>query len=45
MVAYERIGEQLFISTHTVKKHIVNIYGKLHVNNKIDALKRFKKLF
>ncbi|MFC7060258.1 response regulator [Halobacillus seohaensis] len=33
----EEIGEQLFISQHTVKKHLGNILQKLHVNNRYQA--------
>jgi DNA-binding NarL/FixJ family response regulator len=36
---YNQIGERLFISPHTVRKHIANIYDKLHVSNKASALK------
>jgi len=36
---YHQIAELLFISPLTVKKHIRNIYGKLHVNSKLSALK------
>lgn len=40
---YTSIGEQLFISKNTVKGHIKNIYGKLHVNNRAEAvLKAYK---
>ena len=35
---YKEIGDLLGISPNTAKKHIMNIYGKLHVNNKIQAL-------
>jgi len=34
---YKQIGKQLFISHETVKKHLKNIYQKLHVQNKIEA--------
>lgn len=34
------IAEQLFISKETVKYHIKNIYIKLQVNNKADAIKK-----
>jgi DNA-binding NarL/FixJ family response regulator len=35
---YNQIAEQLFISPKTVRKHIENIYGKLHVHNKVEAI-------
>jgi DNA-binding NarL/FixJ family response regulator len=36
---YHQIGALLFISPLTVKKHIRNIYEKLHVNTKLSAVK------
>ncbi|MBN9654731.1 response regulator transcription factor [Halobacillus sp. GSS1] len=36
-LANEEIGEQLFISQHTVKKHLGNILQKLHVKNRHQA--------
>ena len=36
------IGERLFISENTVKFHIKNIYLKLDVKNRIQALLRCK---
>ena len=36
---YQQIGERLFISPHTVRKHTANIYDKLHVSNKASAIK------
>jgi DNA-binding NarL/FixJ family response regulator len=36
---YKEIAEKLFISPHTVRKHIANIYDKLHVSNKTAAIK------
>ncbi|HEY5823873.1 MAG TPA: response regulator transcription factor [Cyclobacteriaceae bacterium] len=38
-LTYHHISELLFISPNTVKKHMVNIFEKLHVKNKIEALK------
>jgi DNA-binding NarL/FixJ family response regulator len=36
---YQEIAEKLFVSPRTVRKHIENIYQKLHVHNKLDAVK------
>lgn len=36
---YKEIGQQIFISPNTVKKHCINIYQKLHVNSKAQALR------
>ena len=36
---YKEIASRIYISPNTVKKHIINIYQKLHVNNKAQALK------
>ncbi len=36
---YKEIGAKLFISPNTVKKHCINIYQKLHVNSKAQALR------
>lgn len=35
---YNQIAEKLFISPNTVRKHIENIYSKLHVHNKVEAI-------
>ncbi len=39
----EDIGKMLFISTGTVKWHLNNIYSKLEVKNRVQALEKFKK--
>lgn len=36
---YKVVADKLFISPHTVRKHIANIYEKLHVCSKVDAVK------
>jgi DNA-binding NarL/FixJ family response regulator len=36
---YKEIGVRLKISTNTAKKHVINIYQKLHVNSRAQALK------
>ncbi|HMQ00607.1 MAG TPA: helix-turn-helix transcriptional regulator, partial [Cyclobacteriaceae bacterium] len=40
---YVQISEILFISRLTAKTHIKNIYYKLQVNNKSDALTKANK--
>ncbi len=39
-LTYEEIAVNLHISYHTVRKHIENIYRKLQVNNKVEAVKK-----
>jgi len=36
---YKKIAEELFISPFTVRTHITNIYEKLHVSSKVQAVK------
>jgi len=38
-LSYEQIAGNLFISSGTVRKHIENIYRKLQVHNKVEALR------
>jgi DNA-binding NarL/FixJ family response regulator len=37
---YKEIADKLFVSVETVRTHIRNIYEKLHVNNRVEALKK-----
>lgn len=37
-LAYKEIGAHLDISANTAKKHVINIYNKLHVNSRAQAL-------
>jgi DNA-binding NarL/FixJ family response regulator len=41
---YKEIADKLGVTHETVKKHLKNIYQKLHVQNKIEALNKFKLL-
>ena len=40
---YNDISENLIISPSTVRKHIENIYKKLQVHNKLEAVQKAKK--
>ena len=40
-LAYKEIGLKINISTQTVRKHSYNIYTKLHVTNRVEAVNRF----
>jgi DNA-binding NarL/FixJ family response regulator len=41
---YAALAEQLCVSIETIKKHMANVFKKLHVNNKIEALNRTREL-
>ncbi|HVT85769.1 MAG TPA: response regulator transcription factor [Chitinophagaceae bacterium] len=38
---YKEIAERLFITHGTVRQHIHNIYEKLHVNNRTEAVNKY----
>lgn len=39
---YNHIAENLVLSVGTIRKHIENIYSKLQVHNKIEAIQKAK---
>lgn len=39
---YNEIAENLFVSSGTIRKHIENIYRKLQVHNKMEAVQKAK---
>jgi DNA-binding CsgD family transcriptional regulator len=41
-ITYATIASQLEVSPETVKMHLKNIYRKLEVGNKIEALQKIK---
>jgi len=43
-LTYEKMAKQLKVSHETVKMHVKNIYRKLQVKNKIEALQKAKLL-
>jgi DNA-binding NarL/FixJ family response regulator len=42
-LSYQQIADKLFISHGTVRKHIENIYSKLHINSKVEAVNTANK--
>ncbi len=43
-LTYPEIGEQLFISRHTVKTHAGSVYRKLGASSRAEAVERIKQL-
>lgn len=42
-LSYNQIAENLILSTGTIRKHIENIYKKLQVHNKLEAVQKAKR--
>jgi DNA-binding NarL/FixJ family response regulator len=42
-LSYKKIAEKYFISISTIRTHICNIYHKLHVNSKTEAVAKVLK--
>lgn len=40
-LVYKEIADKLSISAETVRKHVYNVYGKLHVNNRVEAVNKY----
>lgn len=38
---YREVADALFISVKTIKKHIYNIYEKMHVHSKVEAVNKY----
>jgi LuxR family maltose regulon positive regulatory protein len=43
-LTYEEIGKQLFLSLNTVQFHVKNIYGKLLVNRRVQAIEKAREM-
>lgn len=43
-LTYEEVGRQLFLSLNTVQFHVKNIYGKLLVNKRVQAIQKAREL-
>ncbi len=42
-LSYNLIADNLFLSSGTIRKHIENIYKKLQVHNKLEAVEKAKR--
>ena len=41
--SYKEIGQQLFLSLNTVQFHVKNVYGKLMVNKRVQAIAKARE--
>jgi two-component system, NarL family, response regulator LiaR len=39
----KEVSEKMNLSAHTITKHLKNIYNKLHVNNRVEAINRLNQ--
>lgn len=39
-ISFQEVADKMNLSKHTVKKHLKNIYAKLHVNNRMEAVNK-----
>jgi DNA-binding NarL/FixJ family response regulator len=42
-LSYTVIAENLFLASSTVRKHVENIYAKLQVHSKLEAVQKAKR--
>jgi two-component system, NarL family, response regulator LiaR len=40
-LTYQQAADKVFISSKTIKKHVYNIYEKLHVNSRTEAVNKY----
>ena len=40
-LTYQQAADKIFISGKTIKKHVYNIYEKLHVNSRTEAVNKY----
>lgn len=40
-LVYKEIADELSISSETVRKHVYNIFNKLHVSNRVEAVNKY----
>jgi DNA-binding NarL/FixJ family response regulator len=40
-LSYQQVADTVFLSVKTVKTHVYNIYEKLHVNSRTEAINKF----
>jgi LuxR family maltose regulon positive regulatory protein len=43
-LTFREIGEQLFVSVHTVKAQVTSIYRKLHVSSRTQAIQAARRV-